>query len=224
MPQVPSSLPETTVRPLLTDVFNYFPALPPGYGADTKRPWRNHSFVWATSGHVLVALADDGREADAAPARVPQNYIERFLCGFPEAVTETRLDALVEFAGDAQPTDEECEACDGTGRDQSGESITCQHCERETYPECDECGGDGKPCLEERQALIAGVLVNLNLVAFGLSCVPSSETVQIGKLAGGPPNFPNLAIVAPGWRVVVASMAKAIGIVPEFRALPKGPK
>lgn len=219
---IPSSLPETKVRPL-TEVFHYFPSMPQRYETATKRPWRNHPVVWATSGHLLVALVDDGHEADATPARVPEKYVERLLRGDPEIVATVRFDALAEFAGDFQPTDEECEECDGTGRDQSAESITCQHCDRDTYPECKACGGDGKPCLEERQALIAGILINLNLVAFGLACVPASQTVEIGRLVGGTPNYPCLSIVGPTWRIVVAAMQTARGMVPEFKPLPKGP-
>lgn len=64
---------------------------------------------------------------------------------------------------------------------------------------------------------MAGVPVNLVLLAFGLSQVPDDETVVIGELqALGKPSAVALAVIGDNWRVVLMGCRDVAADVPSF--------
>ena len=201
----------------LVDVFAYHGV----YDAETRpvRPWRLGSWRWATQGHVLVALADDGSEADETPEA--KRKALRYLDDAPLGSCQIELAALRAFVGQAPPVDVPCDECEGTGRSNSGEVVECEHCGKDTRMPCDFCGGAGLADVEVRAGLVIGVPINRVLLAFGLSQVPADLTVTIGTLPtlstdGGLA----VVVVGDGWRVVLMRLLDKGQEMPAFDPAP----
>lgn len=204
----------------LVDVFRYYSDREP----TAEKPFRLNGWVWATNGHVLVALRDDGQEAVEAPER----YVRagHYLTDAPAVPLAVSLKALRSFAGKVLPAHVDCDGCEGTGRDEHSESIECEHCGRWTRPPCTDCGGDGEEPIEIRHGRVADVPVNLVLLAFGLSLVPDDDTVTLGGIPSLPAKSSAavakdsaavaLAVLGDGWRVVVMSRRDESLTVPTF--------
>lgn len=199
----------------LTDVFSYDSS---SQDPAPVRPWRLGSWVWATNGYLLVALKDDGREAEAPPDSKMKGL--RYLDESPVDLQSVSLPSLRGFAGIVSARTEPCEDCHGEGRQDFGESVECEHCHQFTRCECRSCGGSGVVTPERRYGHVGGVTVNLALLAFALSEVPQDAVVQIGHMASiaSKEAFRALAVVGATWRVVLMSCVDRSEKAPSFPA------
>lgn len=196
----------------LTEIFHYHSTMadPPA------RPWRLGPWVWATQGHFLVAFQDETRDADPTPQS--KERARRYLEETPTDLTTVSLAALRAFVGPATER-AQCDECDGTGVQRLSPEVMCEHCGRPTRLPCEECGGDGDGGPPMREARIAGVPLNLELLAYALTCLLSDDVlVHLGavpSLSTSTPG-PALLIVGPYWRVAVMSIHEPATAVPVF--------
>lgn len=198
----------------LHDVFKYHSG---GLLSTTPddQPWRLDGWVFATNGHVLVALTDDGRTACEPPEKV--KAARKYLVPEPEHSCRVSLAALRKFTGKAQGAVIECDDCGGSGRSDWADSVTCEHCGQATRRECSACGGDGKGSLKIRYAHVVEVPVNLSLLAYGLQFAPTEDSdVTVGQFKDATAKA--LAVCGEGWRVVLMCLRDAPQDAPRFDA------
>ncbi len=178
------------------------------------RPWKLGAWLWATEGHFVVALADDGTAADPTP----ENRLKgrRYLEEKPDDLAPVSVRALRAFAGAADAPNAKCASCDGDGYDDSGEFVKCEHCHESTRLECQDCGGDGLAGLSYRLGGVAGVPLNLTLLAYALTFVPDDEAAAIGSMEVVSRGLVSRALIvmAPTWRVVVMSVTEPMSAMP----------
>jgi hypothetical protein len=163
----------------LSDVFQYRSALL-GDESERRLPWRFSGWLWATQGQFLVALADDGREAEETPEKyhkAAHYLVDPVVC--PKSVPLANLRA---FVGRAVPASRTCPNCNGVGREQFGVDVVCEHCHEITRKECSRCGGDGMVSPRIRHGFIAELPVDLTLVAYALALVPMDESATMGVM------------------------------------------
>jgi len=197
----------------LASVFRYYPAR----WIKAERPWRMGEWLWATQGHLLVAIADDGSDADETPENMRK--ADRYVT-VPSAdvLNPVSLSELRKFAGSVIPEKVPCERCFGSGRsDFDGDEATCEHCGLATRAYCTECGGDGHRAMVRRYGKVNGVPVDLALLAFGLSIVPQDEAGSISFLVSVADEKQSaVAVTGEGWRVVLMRLSKGRDGDPEF--------
>lgn len=192
----------------LTEVFQYHGSL--AEGVSGERPWKLGAWRWATQGHMLVAVRDDGSPSDPTPEAFVK--AAHYLTDDPADLSSPFAgEALARFAGDVQPPDDKCLDCEGDGRDPFGEPVTCEHCGQWTRRECHACGGDGLAGPEARYGSVAGIPINCVLLAFALTCVPR-EAVRVGRLDalrkdGRTSDWPALVVLGSDWRIVLMSVS-----------------
>jgi hypothetical protein len=196
----------------LSDVFAYYPSTEPY----ASKPWRFGQWLVATQGHLLVAVADDGRDADSIPDRFKK--AEHYLTASLQDAVAVPFAELRKFAGVVCPAFVECEECEGSGRGY-GDEFACEHCGKDTRPPCHSCGGDGRQGIVRKFGKVAGVAVNRTLLAFGLSVVPERLNVSVGPIVAlrtTQPATSALAVVADGWRVVLMPCLDVPADAPTF--------
>lgn len=195
----------------LKDVFDYFGSM--HFETPQHKPWRCGAWLWATNGHLLVALRDDGSDADPTPENKMKAV--HYLEDKPADLTRVAMADLRVMAGVIQSHGEPCDECGGSGRQSFGEEISCEHCGQSTRPECHVCGGDGRAGLEIRYVRVAGVPVNVVLLAYGLSIVPQDQYVEIGNVVASG-EHKALVVVGTGWRVVLMCCKGLTESIPYF--------
>lgn len=204
----------------LTDVFTYYGTLS-WDGVPIITPWRTDGWLWATQGHFLVALQDDGSEGIDAPEKYRGGAF--YFSATPTQAETVLLDVLSAFVGPVTPSDVSCVECNGYGRDHFGDSHECEHCGKETFPACLACGGDGKAALPVRDVRIAGVPVNAVLLAFALSQVPVCADVTIGSVpsirGNAASDYEALAVIGATWRIVLMGCRDVDGSVPSLSSV-----
>lgn len=206
----------------LADVFRYYPGhtsdeLPP------TAPWRSDYWLWATQGHLLVAVADEASPADPVPEKFQKGT--HYIVAALDHPVRVPLSALRNFVGPVEPPNRPCDTCEGTGRSAVYDTVKCQHCGQYTAQECDDCGGDGIGGLPVRYGRICGVPLNLSLLAFGLAQVPPCEIVALGTvrpIKETDKEHHPLAVQGDGWRVVLMGMKNVAEDVPTFAVEPAG--
>lgn len=179
------------------------------------RPWRLGPWVWASNGHVLVALRDEGLDADVTPeSRVKA---ARYLEETPTKLQAVSLPSLRGFAGVAPSPNDPCEQCHGSGFSDYSDAVVCEHCSQETRLPCEECGGGGGERLCIRYGRVAGVPVNLALLAYALTQVPHSDVAEIGSI---PASGSHLVLMVLGvdWRIALMCCSDVALDAPSFPA------
>jgi hypothetical protein len=199
----------------LTPVFQYF-----NYRDDEwpSKPWRLGEWLWATQRHFIVAVRDDGSDAEPTPEKMAM--ATHYLYDVPTVLGTTTRAALQAFAGAVVSTDVKCERCGGSGRDDGGELLKCEHCGETTRQECGECGGDGKGFLPIASGLIVKIPLNRHLLAFALSRVPVCDVVTVGTLVVGKERkWSALVFLGETWRIVLMGIREPQGETMVFDAL-----
>lgn len=193
----------------IVPVFTYLtdPIVEP---APTK-PWAlmvdGASWLFATEGHLLVAVKGDVADGEPTPDKFQK--ASRYLSEPLELPRSIPFKALAKFAGKPTPADVKCAACDGDGRDSGSDNeVECEHCGRSTRPECGECGGSGTGYLPRLYAsIVDGAPFNKPFLAYALSLVPSRDTVTVGRLQAGAGGSGTALLVDGGdWRIAVMSV------------------
>lgn len=201
-------------RERLSEIFSYHSSM---FEPVSTRPWKLGPWLWATNGHLLVALSDDGTPSIETPGERIKG--RRYIEETPEGLTPIRLADLRAFAGPIAPATTKCDSCGGSGYN-DGEFVKCEHCGVSTRIECGFCGGDGNGTFPTRYARVAGVPLNLVLLAYALSFVPNDDDANVGTFGftGDIKNreFKALGVVAPTWRVVVMGIREPLNNVAEF--------
>ncbi len=226
---------EDVMRTDLTDIFRYHARLddPP------SRPWRLGGWIWATDGHFLVAFQQDDDTQETDPTPEGKQKARRYLEETPADLITVSLTALRAFVGATSSPPTACDECDGTGYQDASE-VRCEHCGLFTRVKCDRCDGDGMGAVPMREGRIAGVPLDLELLAYALTFIaPPDVLVHLGSIMSlsTAPNRPHVAlvIIGPAWRIVVMSIlepthdvrtfvpSEARGLTPEPAAVSASP-
>jgi hypothetical protein len=105
-------------------------------------PWRGGGKIYATDGHTLVVVDDDGRELQGEPS-TNQDVVVKTVAKWEVACADFKLAAIPDL-----PPADPCCMCDGTGESQTcldcdGEGCDC--CEdgivSDSNGKCDDCHG-----------------------------------------------------------------------------------
>lgn len=184
----------------------------------------------ATDTHYIVAIESDGAANlgvaffDRGREKIVQDYLH---LGDSQAADAIDIDKLKAWLGRPKWEHEQictdcnghvpvCEECGGEGEVR----CTCQGCRDQHMRECSKCDGRGKGCkacgssgkivirYEARPGYVEGICVDRNVLARALDGLigPAEFVHPIGAEAP-------LAIIGPGWRVIMMPMRPSPGEV-----------
>lgn len=110
-----------------------------------QKPFRQAGMIYATNGHFLVEIADDGRLLEyASPERLPKvkTIIDRLRpADFVPIPDMLEMIPCATCGGAGMHARAECPECDGAGEfDHGSHMYECKHCDGEGY-----IGSDGVP-------------------------------------------------------------------------------
>lgn len=110
-----------------------------------RNPWRQNGQIAATNGHILIAVADDGRE-------LPEFLGLTRTIGAVAKFLQITADNYTPLSSIVLPPVELCDSCNGTGKEEVPVTKDCSKCNGNGVVECDmghdhncpECDGAGE--------------------------------------------------------------------------------
>lgn len=157
----------------------------------------------ATDGKGIVAVKDGGVQEWPpvwSDTETASPLLKEFLHGPARFAFRCPLAHLLTFAGHVQR--DKCEDCDGAGSMAGYHDPTC--------PECEGRAFDPWSQPDVRQASIAGLVMNLNALAWYLGSELEPGTVNVGVYPARDANAKRpsfaLCLETDSWRVLVMSM------------------